>query len=70
LGKLEIKKSRFKDVDRKNYLVALLFEKLLKVSPDLDKYEFDNVSMARNLGLEWIAEELEGIYAGQGENSR
>lgn len=58
-----IKKSRFRGIDRKNYLVALLFEELLRVSPNLDEYELDNVSMARTLGLEGIANELEAIYA-------
>lgn len=60
---LKIKKARFEGVDRKNHLVALVFEKLLEESPDLDKFSFDNIMMAKSLGLAQIAEELESIYS-------
>jgi hypothetical protein len=57
---VEIKESRYKRRDRKNYLVALIFEELLKRG-DIDKFEFDSVKLARELGLEEIAEELENF---------
>ena len=59
---LEIKKDRYKNRDKKNYLVALLFEKLLAVSPDLSKYTFDNIEMANNLGETRFANDLIKIY--------
>ena len=59
---VRVKKNRFNGRDRKNYLVALIFEKLLETSPDLSMYEFDNVAMAKKLGLIDISEELIDIY--------
>lgn len=59
---VEIKRNRFKEKCRKNYLVALIFEKLLERSPDLGMYEFNNVEMAKKLGLVNISKELTGIY--------
>jgi hypothetical protein len=59
---LEIKKDRYKNRDKKNYLVALLFEKLLAASPDLSKYTFDNIEMANNLGETRLANDLIKIY--------
>ena len=59
---LEIKKDRYKNRDKKNYLVALLFEKLLAASPDLSKYTFDNIEMANNLGEKRLANDLIKIY--------
>lgn len=59
---LEIKKNRYKNRDKKNYLVALLFEKLLATSPDLSKYMFNNVDMANNLGEKLLANDLLKIY--------
>jgi len=56
---VEIKKRRYKRKDRKNYLVALIFEELLKCSKDLGEFEFDGVRLAKKLGLKEIAEELE-----------
>lgn len=55
---VEIKKRRYKQKDRKNYLVALIFEELLKCSKDLVEFEFDGVRLAKKLGLKEIAEEL------------
>ncbi len=63
LMNLEIKKRRFKDVDRKNYLVALVFEKLLDESPNLRQYCFNNIKLAERLGLHEIASELTDIYS-------
>ena len=59
---LEIKKARYKNRDKKNYLVALLFEKLLATSPDLSKYTFNNIDMANNLGEKQLANDLLKIY--------
>lgn len=61
---IEIKKKRYKNRDKKNYVVALLFEKLLAASPDLLKYSFDNIEMASNLGKKQIANDLLKIYNG------
>ena len=58
---VEIKKKRYEQRDRKNYLVALIFEKLLK-SGSIDEFEFDGVGLARKIGLKEIAEELENLY--------
>ena len=58
---VEIKKKRYEQRDRKNYLVALIFEKLLK-SGSIDEFEFDGVRLARKIGLKEIAEELENLY--------
>jgi len=55
---LEIKKTRFIHSDRKNYLVALVFEQLLKTHPNLRGYHFDSISLAKELGLSHIADEL------------
>ena len=60
---IEIKKKRYENRDKKNYIVALLFEKLLESSPDLLKYSFDNIEMANNLGEKQIANELIKIYS-------
>ena len=57
----EIKKKRYEQRDRKNYLVALIFEKLLK-SGSINEFEFDGVRLARKIGLKEIAEELENLY--------
>ncbi|GEM_PF-1581630 len=54
---IEIKKRRYERRDKKNYLVALIFEELLR-SGDLNEFEFDNVRLAKKLGLKEIAEEL------------
>jgi hypothetical protein len=59
---IEIKKRRYKKTDRKNYIVALLFERLLNVSPDLSVYSFDNVEMAKSIGIPKLACELTLIY--------
>lgn len=59
---VEIKLERFKGRCKKNYLVALIFEKLLEASPDLSMYEFDNVGMAEKLGLIDISRKLMEIY--------
>jgi hypothetical protein len=59
---IEIKKERYKNRDRKNYLVALLFEKLLAISSDLSKYSFDNVEMAKSIGEKQIASDLLKFY--------
>ena len=59
---LEIKKKRYKNHDKKNYVIALLFEKLLLTSPDLSKYSFDNIEMANKLREKKIANELLKIY--------
>lgn len=59
---LEIKKDRYKNRDMKNYLVALLFQKLLVTSPDLSKYTFNNIDMANNLGEKQLANDLLKIY--------
>jgi len=56
-----IKKKRYEQRDRKNYLVALIFEELLK-SGSIDEFEFDGVRLARKIGLKEIAEELENLY--------
>ena len=58
---VEIKKKRYERRDRKNYLVALVFEELLKCSVDLSEFEFDNMRLAKKLGLEEVARELEGL---------
>ena len=58
---VEIKKKRYEQRDRKNYLVALIFEKLL-ISGSIDEFEFDGVRLARKIGLKEIAEELENLY--------
>ena len=58
---VEIKKKRYEQRDRKNYLVALIFEKLLN-SGSIDEFEFDGVRLARKIGLKEIAEELENLY--------
>mgnify|MGYP000223938372 CR=1 FL=1 len=58
---VEIKKRRYEGRERKNYLVAIVFEELLKRSEDLREFEFDNVRLARNLGLKEIAEELQRL---------
>jgi len=58
---VEIKRKRYERRDRKNYLVALVFEELLKRSIDLSEFEFDNVRLAKKLGLEEVARELEGL---------
>jgi len=60
----EIKRERYKGQDRKNYLVALLFEKLLESSSDLSEYCFDNLKLAKKLGLKEIHVELRDIYYG------
>lgn len=57
---IEIKKKRYERGDRKNYLVALIFEELLR-SGDLNEFEFDGVRLAKRLGLKEIAEELEDL---------
>ncbi|MHC1623319.1 MAG: hypothetical protein ACXQTR_01860 [Candidatus Methanospirareceae archaeon] len=59
---VEIKKRRYERRDRRNYLVALIFEELLRCSENLSEFEFDNVRLAKKLGLKGIAEELERIY--------
>ncbi len=59
---VRIKKKRYKNADHKNYLVALIFEKLLEKSPDLSIYSFDNIEMAKRLGLKKISYELEKYY--------
>ena len=59
----EIKRRRYEGRDRKNYLVALIFEKLLENSSNLSEYCFDNLKLAKKLGLEEIYEELRGIYS-------
>ena len=58
---VEIKRKRYERRDRKNYLVALVFEELLKCSVDLGEFEFDNVRLAKKLGLEELARELEEL---------
>lgn len=58
---MEIKRKRYERRDRKNYLVALVFEELLKRSIDLSEFEFDNVRLAKKLGLEEVARELEEL---------
>jgi len=58
---VEIKRKRYEGRDRKNYLVALVFEELLKRSIDLSEFEFDNVRLAKKLGLEEVARELEEL---------
>lgn len=58
---IEIKKKRYERKDRKNYLVALIFEELLKCSKDLGEFEFDGIRLAKKLGLKEIAEELENF---------
>ena len=60
---LKIKRERYLGTDRKNYLMALVFERLLEESPDLSGYSFDNIKMARQLGLVEIPEELKRIYS-------
>ena len=59
---LELKKAKFIHSNRKNYLVAFMFEKILKVSPNLEKYHFDNIRLAKELELFDIADELENCY--------
>ena len=59
---VKIKKKRYENVDRKNFLVALLFEKLLKFSPDLSRYSFNNIEMGKNIGSTDIVRELIRIY--------
>ncbi len=59
---IEIKKKRYEKIDRKNYLVALIFETLLQISSDLSLYNFDNIKMAKDIGFNDIAEELSLIY--------
>ncbi len=59
---VKIKKERYKDTDHKNYLVSLIFEKLLEKSTDLSIYSFDNVEMAKRLGLNKISRELKEYY--------
>lgn len=63
---LEIKKARYRNNNRKNYLVALVFEKLLSDSPTIDKYCFNNALMAEKLGLKEIAEELRQLRDKEG----
>jgi len=58
---VEIKKRRYERREKKNYLVAIVFEELLKHSKDLHEFEFDHVRLARNLGLKEIAEELQRL---------
>ena len=62
---VEIKKKRYENCDKKNYIIALLFEKLLASSPDLLQYSFDNIEMAYNLGEKQIAKKLLQIYNGE-----
>jgi len=59
---IEVKKRKYADRDRKNYLVAIMFEKLLTASPTLDKYHFDNIRLAKELRLPKIAQELNRIH--------
>lgn len=59
---LKIKKNRYKNVDEKNYLIALLFERLLKISPDLSLYDFNNIKVAENIGADDLAKSLMRIY--------
>jgi len=59
---IAIKKKRYEKTNRKNYIVAQLFERLLQVSPDLSLYTFDNVKMAKTIGANELAEELMSIY--------
>jgi len=59
---IKIKKKRYEKIDRKNYLIALLFERLLKVSPDLSSYNFDNIEMARKIGADEVVKELTAFY--------
>ncbi|MFH1100618.1 MAG: hypothetical protein V1726_01080 [Methanobacteriota archaeon] len=59
---VEIKKKRYENHDTKNYIIALLFEKLLLAAPDLSKYSFDNIEMANNLGEKQITNNLLKIY--------
>ena len=59
---IKIKKERYKNIDYKNYLVSIIFEELLRKSPDLKLYSFDNIKMAEKLGLEDICKELKRIY--------
>jgi len=59
---VKIKKKRYENVDRKNFLVALLFERLLKFSPDLSHYSFNNIEMGKNIGSTDIVRELIRIY--------
>jgi hypothetical protein len=61
---VKIKKKRYENRDKKNYIVALLFEKLLAASPDLLQYSFDNIEMANTLGEKQIANDLTKIYHG------
>ena len=42
--------------------MALIFETLLQSSSDISKYCFDNLKLAKKLGLKEIYEELRGIY--------
>ena len=58
---LRIKKCRYR-ADRRRYIKALLLEAVLTRSPTLEMYHFDNVRLARELGLHEIADELEQAY--------
>ena len=60
---INVKKTRYQHTDKKNYVVALLFERLLHDSPDLSLYNFDNVEMARTLGANDLADKLIKIYS-------
>ncbi|MCK4348646.1 MAG: hypothetical protein KAW47_08515 [Thermoplasmatales archaeon] len=59
---INIKKERYEKIDRKNYLIALLFDRLLQISPDALLYDFDNIRMAKNIGAPDIANALYDIY--------
>lgn len=59
---VKIKKKRYENVDRKNFLVALLFERLLKFSPDLSHYSFNNIEIGKTIGAADIMKELIKIY--------
>ena len=59
---VKIKKERYKDTNYKNYLVSIIFEKLLEKSPDLSLYSFDNIEMSKRVGLKNISYELEKYY--------
>ena len=55
---LQMKKDRYRATDKKNYLVALLFEQLLKNSPDLSMYSFNKYEMAKRIGADELINEL------------
>jgi len=55
---LQMKKDRYRKTDKKNYLVALLFEHLLRLSPDLSMYSFDKYQMGENIGANELVNEL------------